>query len=145
MQFSCQKSETSSCPSTPSPTSTTSASSRVNQETLYALIAENADLRAEVDALREHIENLERQGTKQWIQENLEEAQQLIDNIVGIKGITENPLKAAAELEGRSILTRHTDTTNTTYRGDKNVISATTSGTLGRQVVIPSHEELYGY
>jgi cell division septum initiation protein DivIVA len=108
-------------------------------------MAENADLRAEVDALREHIENLERQGTKQWIQENLEEAQQLIDNIVGIKGITENPLKAAAELEGRSILTRHTDTTNTTYRGDKNVISATTSGTLGRQVVIPPHEELYGY
>jgi hypothetical protein len=96
MQYSCEKSETSSCPSTPSPTSTTSASSRVNQETLYALMAENADLRAEVDALREHIENLERQGTKQWIQENLEEAQQLIDNIVGIKGITENPLKAAA-------------------------------------------------
>jgi wobble nucleotide-excising tRNase len=63
---------------------------------MYALIAENADLRAEVDALREHIENMERQGMKQWIQENLEEAQHLIDNIVGIKGITENPLKAAA-------------------------------------------------
>ena len=96
MQFSCEKSDASSCPSTPSPTSTTSASSRVNQETMYALIAENADLRAEVDALREHIENMERQGMKQWIQENLEEAQHLIDNIVGIKGITETPLKAAA-------------------------------------------------
>jgi hypothetical protein len=145
MQFSCQKFETSSCPSTPSPTSTTSASSRVNQETLYALVAENADLRAEVDALREHIENLERQGTKQWIQENLEEAQQLIDNIVGIKGITENPLKAAAKLEGLSILTSHTNTTNSVYCGDKNVISATTSGTLEKQFVIPPHDELYGY
>ena len=94
MQFSCQKSETSSCPSTPSPTSTTSVS--LNQESLYALMNENAELRAEVDALRERIDYLEMHGISQWIQDNLEEAQHLIDRIVGIKGITENPLKAAA-------------------------------------------------
>jgi cell division septum initiation protein DivIVA len=94
MQYSCGKSESSSCPSTPSPTSTTSAS--LNQESLYALMNENAELRAEVDALREHIDYLEMHGISQWIQDNLEEAQHLIDRIVGIKGITENPLKAAA-------------------------------------------------
>jgi|688.fasta_scaffold34061_11 cell division septum initiation protein DivIVA len=94
MQYSCEKSESSSCPSTPSPTSTTSAS--LNQESLYALMNENAELRAEVDALREHIDYLEMHGISQWIQDNLEEAQHLIDRIVGIKGITENPLKAAA-------------------------------------------------
>ncbi len=40
---------------------------------------------------------------KKWIRNNLEEAQQLIDNIVGIKGITEDPLKVAAELEGMGL------------------------------------------
>ena len=76
---------------------------------------------------------------KDWIRGNLEEAQQIIDNIVGIKGITEDPLKVAAELEAHRILTPHTYMTNT------NVIAANTHGTLGRQFVQPPHEELYGY
>ena len=35
---------------------------------------------------------------KRWIRDNLEEAQRIIDNIVGIKGITEDPLNAAIKL-----------------------------------------------
>lgn len=88
---------------------------------------------------------------KKWIRDNLEEAQQLIDNIVGIKGITEDPLKAAAELETLVKLTPHTDMTNAVCcsRGDCNVIAANTEATLERQQVVvmqlPPHEELYGY
>jgi len=108
-QFSCAKSEASSCPSTPSPnspTSTTSTSSRAKEEAYYALMAETANLHAEVEALREQLdyyhqnhEELQPQLSPQkWIAENLEEAQHIIDNIVGIKGITEDPLKAAIKM-----------------------------------------------
>ena len=102
---------------------------------------------------------------KKWIRDNLEEAQHLIDNIVGIKGITEDPLKVAAELEGLAKLTPHTDTTNmsmsvsmpVSMSYDSNVIAANTAGTLQREFVddkkeesstlrmSPPHEELYGY
>ena len=106
----------------------------------------------ELNALRIRLAELETALQEQsvsheaWIRDNLEEAQQIIDNIVGIKGITEDPLKVAAELEALTILTPHTDTTNAVYRGDINVIAANTEGTLGRQVVAqPTHEELYGY
>ena len=101
----------------------------------------------ELNALRARVAELERElqqhrvSHKDWIRNNLEEAQQIIDNIVGIKGITEDPLKVAAELEAHLILTPHTDTTNT----NTNVIAANTNGTLGRQFVQPPHEELYGY
>jgi hypothetical protein len=74
-------------------------------------MAETANLHAEVEALREqldyyHQHHEEPQPTQQqphqspqkWIAENLEEAQHVIDNIVGIKGITEDPLKAAIML-----------------------------------------------
>ena len=121
-QFSCAKSEASSCPSTPSPnspTSTTSTSSRAKEEAYYALMAETANLHAEVEALREQLdyyhqnhEELQpiqqqqhqpqhqqpQQSPQKWIAENLEEAQRIIDNIVGIKGITEDPLKAAIKM-----------------------------------------------
>ena len=97
-------------------------------------------LRARVAKLeREFQEQQQRVSPKDWIRDNLEEAQQIIDNIVGIKGVTEDPLKVAAELEALTILTSHTDTTNT------NVIAANTNGTLEREVVQPPHEELYGY
>jgi len=102
----------------------------------------------ELAYLRNRIAELEEQRVshKDWIRGNLEEAQQIIDNIVGIKGITEDPLKAAAELEAHRILTPHTDTTNAVvYCGYYNVIAANTHGTLGRQIVQPPHEELYGY
>lgn len=112
-QFSCAKSEASSCPSTPSPnspTSTTSTSSRAKEEAYYALMAETANLHAEVEALREQLDYYHQhheepqppqqpqQSPQKWIAENLEEAQHVIDNIVGIKGITEDPLKAAIML-----------------------------------------------
>lgn len=106
----------------------------------------------ELNALRIRIVELEAALQEQsvlhkaWIRNNLEEAQQIIDNIVGIKGITEDPLKVAAELEAHTILTLHTDTTNAVYRGDINVITANTEGTIGRQFVEhPTHDELYGY
>ena len=97
----------------------------------------------------EHPDETREEIAKKWIRDNLEEAQQLIDNIVGIKGITEDPLKAAAELEALVKLTPHTDTTNASMSYGWNVIAANTEATLERQhvvvVVQPPHEELYGY
>jgi hypothetical protein len=110
---------------------------------------------------KEHGENNDdnendEERAKKWIRENLEEAQLFIDRIVGIKGITEDPLKVAAEIEGCS----------------SNVIAANTEGTLEAQFldhddtpqsshpiplprvsisssIVPSlsltNEELYGY
>ncbi len=102
-QFSCAKSDASSCPSTPTPTSTTSTSSRAKEEAYYALMAETANLHAEVEALREQLDHQQeqqqpQQSPQKWITENLEEAQQIIDRVVGIKGITEDPLKAAIKM-----------------------------------------------
>ena len=104
-RFSCAKSDASSCPSTPTPTSTTSTSSRAKEEAYYALMSETANLHAEVEALREQLDYQNQQQQekshkqhRQWIADNLEEAQRIIDNIVGIKGITEDPLKAAVKL-----------------------------------------------
>jgi hypothetical protein len=62
---------------------------------------------------------------KKWIRDNLEEAQQIIDNIVGIKGITENPLKAAIEA-------------GIVYETPLPRVSISSS-------IVPSNEELYGY
>ena len=72
-------------------------------------MAETANLHAEVEALREQLDHQHEQQHQQqhqqpqqspqkWIAENLEEAQRIIDNIVGIKGITEDPLKAAIKM-----------------------------------------------
>lgn len=113
-------------------------------------------MQQELDALRARVAELEsalqQQHTshKDWIRDNLEEAQQIIDNIVGIKGITEDPLKAAAELEALHILTPHTDTTNMTNAHmqisyESNVIAANTEATLQIQFAQPSDDELYGY
>ena len=75
--------------------------------------------------------------SKKWIRENLEEAQQLIDNIVGIKGITENPMKAAIEA---GIV--HQEEAEPIYDIRDNVplprVSISSS-------IVPSNEELYGY
>jgi hypothetical protein len=75
-------------------------------------MAETANLHAEVEALREHLDHQHEQQQeqshkqhKQWIAENLEEAQRIIDNIVGIKGITEDPLKAAIKMGISSYVT----------------------------------------
>ena len=68
-------------------------------------MAETANLHAEIEALREqldfqhqHQHQQPQQSPQKWIAENLEEAQRIIDNIVGIKGITEDPLKAAIKM-----------------------------------------------
>jgi hypothetical protein len=72
-------------------------------------MAETANLHAEVEALREQLDHQHeqqhqpqhqqpQQSPQKWIAENLEEAQHIIDNIVGIKGITEDPLKAAIKM-----------------------------------------------
>ena len=111
----------------------------------------NVIMQQELNALSARIAELEQQQQQQrishkdWIRDNLEEAQQIIDNIVGIKGITEDPLKAAAELEALVKLTPHTDTTNASMSYGWNVIAANTEATLERQFVQPPHEELYGY
>jgi len=102
-------------------------------------------LRARVAELERELEQQQRVSHKDWIRDNLEEAQQIIDNIVGIKGITEDPLKVAAELEALVKLTPHTDTTNASMSYGWNVIAANTEATLERQFVQPPHEELYGY
>jgi hypothetical protein len=107
------------------------------QELVY-LRARVAELESALHQHQQH-QQQHRVSHKDWIRDNLEEAQQIIDNIVGIKGITEDPLKVASELEAHHILTPHTDTTNT------NVIAANTHETLGRQIAHPPHEELYGY
>ena len=64
-------------------------------------MAETANLHAEIEALREQLDfqhQQPQQSPQKWIAENLEEAQRIIDNIVGIKGITEDPLKAAIKM-----------------------------------------------
>ena len=72
---------------------------------------------------------------KKWIRDNLEEAQQQIDSIVGIKGITENPMKAAKEAGIAENQEPFYD-----IRDDTPLprISISTS-------TVPSNEELYGY
>ena len=80
-------------------------------------MSETANLHAEIESLREQLDyyhqlheeqRVQQQSHNQWITENLEEAQRIIDNIVGIKGITEDPLKAAMELG----ISSHTATTD---------------------------------
>ena len=56
----------------------------------------------EIGRLRRRVMELEAEAkraqiSKTWIKENLEEAQEVIDNIVGIKGLTEDPPKAASD------------------------------------------------
>jgi hypothetical protein len=110
MSFSCYESDASSCPTTPTShaSTPTSRTSRENKDAYYALLAENELLRNELKSVAERLEELlerelaasqqQRQSPKDWIRENLEEAQQLIDSIVGIKGITEDPLNAAIKM-----------------------------------------------
>ena len=85
--------------------------------TLRARVAELEQQQQQQQQQQQH-----RVSHKDWIRDNLEESQQIIDNIVGIKGITEDPLKAAAELEA-PYSSHHTQAHHTH----------------------PPHEELYGY
>jgi hypothetical protein len=83
---------------------------------------------------------------KKWIRENLEEAQQLIDNIVGIKGITEDPLRAAAEagivsIEIEDVLTpQEPSSTQQPSPPSRPLPRVSISSSI-----VPSNAELYGY
>ena len=72
---------------------------------------------------------------KKWIRDNLEEAQQQIDSIVGIKGITENPLKAAKEAGIAENQEPFYDIRDDTPLPRISILTST----------VPSNEELYGY
>ena len=118
------------------------------EDAYYALQDENAALQRALDLISERLEELQRQvddeskhqgqqqeqSHKQWIAENLEEAQQLIDNIVGIKGITEDPLGAAIKM-GIS----H-ESCEYYCRTQQQLPRVSISSSI-----VPSNEELYGY
>jgi predicted nuclease with TOPRIM domain len=153
--FSCYKSDESSCPTTPS-----STGSQPNQELqdmreeFYALQDENQFLRSKLDSLAETLEYLQtrieeqeeqkqqqQQSHKQWIAENLEEAQHFIDNIVGIKGITEAPLSAAVKMgisyAEPSDVERERELS---HKQQQQLPRVSISSSI-----VPPHEELYGY
>lgn len=158
MPFSCYESDASSCPTTPSSQASTPRpeTSREHTEAYYALQTENELLRGELESIVEKLEYLEtrvaasqqQQSPKDWIRENLEEAQQLIDNIVGIKGITEDPLNAAikmgishpqAESEPQPQENYHErQHQHQHHQAQMPRVSISSS-------IVPSNEELYGY
>ena len=157
--FSCYKSDTSSCPTTPSSTgSHPNQEMQDMQEEFHALQDENQFLRSKLDSLAETLEYLqtqleEQQSHKQWITENLEEAQHFIDNIVGIKGITEAPLSAAVKMgisyaepcdvmreceRERELYYRQQEQQQQQQQQQLPRVSISSS-------IVPSNEELYGY
>ena len=162
--FSCYKSDDSSCPTTPS-----STGSQPNQELqdmreeFQALQDENQFLRSKLDSLAETLEYLEtrleeqdeqlqqqqqeqqqQQSHKQWIAENLEEAQHFIDNIVGIKGITEAPLSAAVKMgisyAEPSDVEHERELSHRQQQQRQQLPRVSISSSI-----VPPHEELYGY
>lgn len=119
------------------------------QEEFYALQEENQFLRSKLDSLAETLEYLqtrleEQQSPKQWIAENLEEAQHFIDNIVGIKGITEDPHGAAVKL-GIS----YAEEPNDDAVRDRELFYVEQQQQLPRvsisSSIVPPNDELYGY
>ena len=150
--FSCYKSDDSSCPTTPSSTGSHPNQEMQDiqdmQEEFHALQDENQFLRSKLDSLAETLEYLqtrldEQQSHKQWIVENLEEAQHFIDNIVGIKGITEDPHGAAVKLgisyaEPNDYAVRDSDLFYIEQQQQLPRVSISSS-------IVPSNEELYGY
>ncbi len=148
--FSCYKSDASSCPTTPSSTgSHPNQEMQDMQEEFHALQDENQFLRSKLDSLAETLEYLqtrldEQQSHKQWIADNLEEAQHFIDNIVGIKGITEDPHGAAVKLgisyaeEPNDYAVRDRELSYGQQQQQLPRVSISSS-------IVPSNEELYGY
>ena len=143
--FSCYKSDDSSCPTTPSSTGSHPNQEMQDiqdmQEEFHALQDENQFLRSKLDSLAETLEYMEtrldeQQSHKQWIAENLEEAQHFIDNIVGIKGITEAPLSAAVKM---GISYAEPSEREPSYRQQQLPRVSISSS------IVPSNEELYGY
>jgi hypothetical protein len=92
-------------------------------------------LMKEIENSKEMEEAMHAEIAKKWIRDNLEEAQQQIDSIVGIKGITENPLKAAKEAGIAENQEPFYDIRDNTPLPRVSISSST----------VPSNEELYGY
>jgi predicted nuclease with TOPRIM domain len=118
---------------------------RLVQEEFHALQDENQFLRSKLDSLGETLEYMEtrleeQESHKQWIAENLEEAQHFIDNIVGIKGITEDPHGAAVKMgisyAEPSDVEREREPSYRQQQLPRVSISSS---------IVPSNEELYGY
>jgi hypothetical protein len=100
----------------------------------YNALVKEIEKNKEVDEAR-HAEI-----AKKWIRDNLEEAQRVIDNIVGIKGITENPLKAAIEA---GIV--HEEEEPRPRLEMQNVANIRLPRVSISSSIVPSNEELYGY
>jgi predicted nuclease with TOPRIM domain len=124
------------------------------QEEFHALQDENQFLRSKLDSLAETLEYLERrleeqdeqlqqqqQSHKQWITENLEEAQHFIDNIVGIKGITEAPLSAAVKMGISYAEPSDVEHERELSYGQQQQLPRVSISSS----IVPSNEELYGY
>ena len=92
-------------------------------------------LMKEIEKSKEIEEAKHAEIAKKWIRDNLEEAQQQIDSIVGIKGITENPLKAAKEAGIAENQEPFYDIRDDTPLPRISILTST----------VPSNEELYGY
>ena len=156
--YSCYKSDDSSCPTTPSSTGSHPNQEMQDiqdmQEEFHALQDENQFLRSKLDSLAETLEYLERrleeqdeqlqqqqQSHKQWITENLEEAQHFIDNIVGIKGITEAPLSAAVKMGISYAEPSDVEHERELSYGQQQQLPRVSISSS----IVPSNEELYGY
>ena len=98
----------------------------------------------EIEKSKDAEEAMHAEIAKKWIRENLEEAQQLIDNIVGIKGITENPMKAAIEagIVREEVEEVEEEEAEPIYDIRDNVPLPRVS--ISSSIVV-SNEELYGY
>lgn len=108
---------------------------------------------------KENRENNDEERAKKWIRENLEEAQLFIDRTVGIKGITEDPLKITAQLEeyGSNVIAANTEGTlqaEILNNHDDDVLAPCRPSRNHQQPlprvsisssIVPSNEELYGY
>ena len=99
-------------------------------------------LMKEIDKSKEMEEAMHAEIAKKWIRNNLEEAQQMIDSIVGIKGITENPMKAAIEA---GIVHQEEEEEPRTRWEMQNVDNTRLPRVSISSSIVPSNEELYGY
>ena len=179
--FSCYNFDSSSCPTTPSSYASESTpkgkgQGEIDEAYHHALQDENGLLRNELESFVQKMEEMQRQldeykyereqqqekSHRQWIAENLEEAQHVIDSIVGIKGITEDPLNAAIKL-GISQPQQECEPSQNFYERWRNYCaehkeqeeehheppSSSSSSYLHHvsisSSVVPSNEELYGY
>jgi hypothetical protein len=113
-------------------------------------MTENELLRSELESIIEKLDDLQtrvaasqqQQSPKDWIRDNLEEAQHLIDNIVGIKGITEDPLNAAIKM-GISQPQSQLQTEEKYHERQQHHVQMPRVSISSS--IVPSNEELYGY